>query len=171
MTREEAKDFQVAGTLNLGFFLVSALVLWPLGEVGFAWQLFKGYFIYWLVLLVGVFLSLLLQRFLRIESDPPSNAFILMNLILSLVTQVGWSAFAALSARTFAAGEAWWLQAVLYLLGFLTSYLALLVQQAFYRGSIYRFATGVAAIVAYLVFAFWPAAARALYGWFFGLFE
>ena len=41
--------------------------------------------------------------------------------------------------------------------------------QAFFQGSIYRMINAIISVAAYVVFAVWPAAGRALYGWFFGL--
>jgi hypothetical protein len=170
MAQDETLDFKIAGTLNLGFFVVGALLLWPLGEVGLVWQLFKGYFIYWIVLVFGIFLGLLLQRVFRIEDDPPGDAYIILNILLSVPLQIGWSAFVALSVNEFAANEPWWLQAILYFIGFLSAYLTLLVIQAFYRGSIYRHLTSLVGLAAFILFALWPASARFLFGWFFGWF-
>ncbi len=45
------------------------------------------------------------------------------------------------------------------------------VTTAFYCGSIYKVVDLPLALIAYLVFAAWPAAARALYGWLFTLLE
>lgn len=167
---DETLDFKIAGTLNMGFFAVGALLLWPLGEGGLIWQLFKGYFVYWLVLVLGIVLGRLLQRVFHIEDDPPRDAFIILNILMSVPLQVGWSAFVVLSVKEFAANDAWWLQTILYFVGFLSAYLTLLVIHAFYRGSIYRHLTSQLALAGFILFAVWPAAARFLFGWFFGLF-
>ena len=58
---------------------------------------------------------------------------------------------------------------VLYGIGLLSSYLAFAVATSFYQGSIYKVVALPLALIAYLAFCLWPAAARAIYGWFFAL--
>lgn len=165
------RNLQVAGALNVGFYLISALLLWPAGKAGFSWALGKGYLLFWLVLVAVVLAGRGLQRIFRMKSDPPSRPYILLNLLLSVAVQTGWSAFTALTARSFALGASWWLAAVIFLLGFVAAYLALLVVQGFFSGSLYRMAAAVATVVAYPLFALWPAGARLLFEWFFQLFS
>jgi hypothetical protein len=156
--------------LNAIFLLLIALLLWPLGKAGLAWHLTKGYLLFWIIAGVTFCLIILIQRLCRVETDPPSNAYVLMNLVVSAILQAGWSAFAALTVNGFATGTPLWLSVFLYAIGLISSYLIFMVVSAFYSGTIYRTVNAAIAIVGYIVFSIWPASARALYGWFFNLF-
>jgi hypothetical protein len=41
---------------------------------------------------------------------------------------------------------------------------------AFYQGTLYKMVNGPLALISYILFAEWPALARAIYGWFFSVF-
>ena len=160
----------VAGLLLVVFLVVAALALWPLGKVGLVLQLAKGYVFFWVVLSFTWWVLRLLQGILRIESDPPSSAYVFTNLGLSAFVQAGWSAFAALAVTSVAADSSTWLTLGLHLVGFFSSLVASVMVGAFYQGTLYKFVNGPLALLSYIVFAVWPAAARATYGWFFGFF-
>lgn len=153
--------------VNGAFYMVSALLLWPLNKAPLSGQLAKGFCVFLIILLFAITLGVLLQKLFRIEDDPPSDAFVIMNILISGVVQLGWAAFAALAAREHAAG-AWWVAgSLVYLVGLIASWLAQMLTGAFFQGSIYKTITGLVALIGYLLFAFLPGAARALFGWFF----
>ena len=160
-----------AGLLLVVFLVVATLALWPLGKMELVLQLAKGYALYWVVLSFTWWVLSLLQRILRIESDPPSSAYVFTNLGLSAFVQAGWSAFAALAVTNVAAGSTTWLILGLHLAGFFSSLVASVMVGAFYQGTLYKFVNGPLALLSYIAFAIWPVAARAVYGWFIGFFS
>ena len=159
-----------AGVFLVVFVVVTALALWPLDKVGLVLQLGKGYALFWVVLSFTSWVLGLLQRMLRIESDPPSSAYVFTNLALSAFVQAGWSAFAALAVTGAAASSSMWVALGLHLTGFLSSLVASVMVGAFYQGTLYKFVNGPLALVSYILFAVWPALGRTIYGWFFGFF-
>jgi len=107
LTKEQQKtlwEVIVAGLLLFVFLVVATVALWPLGKMELVLQLAKGYALFWVVLSFTWWVLSLLQRILRIESDPPSSAYVFTNLGLSAFVQAGWSAFAALAVTGVAAG-------------------------------------------------------------------
>lgn len=173
LTEEHQKtlwEVIAAGLFLVVFLVVAALALWPLGKVGLVLQLAKGYALFWFVLSFTSWVLGLFQRILRIESDPPSPAYVVTNLALSAFVQAGWSAFAALAVTGVAAGASPWLVLGLHFAGFLSSLVASVIVGAFYQGTLYKFVNGPLALLSYIIFAGWPAVGRAIYGWFFGFF-
>jgi hypothetical protein len=85
--------------------------------------------------------------------------------------QAGWSAFAALTVRGFVAGAPAWLALILHLVGALSCLVAFFAVSSFYQGHIYKLISLPLALVGYVVFSAWTPGARALFGWFFDLFE
>ena len=173
LTEEHQKtlwEVIAAGLFLVVFLVVTALALWPLDKVGLVLQLAKGYALFWLVLSFTSWVLGLFQRILRVESDPPSNAYVVTNLALSAFVQMGWSAFAALAVTGIAPSSSMWVALGLHLAGFLSSLVASVMVGVFYQGTLYKFVNGPLALLSYILFAVWPAAARTIYGWFFGLF-
>jgi hypothetical protein len=68
------------------------------------------------------------------------------------------------------AGAAGWIVGLLYVVGFLASYIGEQVVGAIFTGTIYQLANLVLALLGFVMFALWPAVARALFGWFLNLF-
>ncbi len=156
--------------LSVLFVAVAALVLWPMGRAALALSLGKGYAVFWAAVWVSVLLLGGVERALRLDPDTHYRSYVAVNLMASAFLVAGWAAFAALGARDFAAGASAWTATVLYTTGFLSSYLAFVVATAFYRGGVYKVVDLPLALAGYLVFAAWPAAGRAAYGWLFSLF-
>lgn len=159
-----------AGAFTVLFLGLSALLLWPFGKATLAIQLAKGYVVFWVVLSFASWVLGLIHRMFRVESDPPSSAYVFTNLGLSAFLQVGWPAFAVLAVSGLLAGSSTWLVAGLHLTGFLSSLVASVMVGAFYQGTLYKFINAPLALISYIIFAVWPALGRALYGWFFALF-
>lgn len=131
------------------------MVLWPMGKAGFAGHLAKGLCLFAIVVVLAVGVSPLIQRLFRIESDPPSNVFVIMNLVLSGALQLGWAAYAARAAVSYAPGASFWIAAAVYVVGFLSSLLSHALVGAFYRGHLYSMVNALLAVGGYLVFAIW----------------
>ncbi|HEV7238302.1 MAG TPA: hypothetical protein VGQ36_03605 [Thermoanaerobaculia bacterium] len=146
-------DLLIAAGVNGILFVVSALVLWPMGKASLAGQLAIGLCLFAILIGLVVWVSAGLQTLFRIEEDPPSKAFVIMNLAVSGALQVGWSAYAALAAGRAALGASLGIAATLYVVGFLSSFLASVVVGAFYHGHLYKMVNALLAIVGYLVFA------------------
>lgn len=163
-------ELLLAAGINGAFFILAALLLWPFGQVALVGHLAMGWLLYVVVGGLALLLSVVLHSLFRIEIDPPSDACMLLNLAVGAVVQLGWAAFAALAVVALTPGAASPTTIALYFVGLLASWLSTVVTGAYFQGSVYKSANALAAIVGYAVFAFWPGAARALYGWFFAWF-
>jgi hypothetical protein len=130
----------------------------------------KGYWLFWIVLILGASALVLCRRIFRVDLDTRFDAYVLSALAVSSFLQAGWSAYAALTVRAFAAGASVWTAAALYVVGLLSCYVAFAVVSAFFMGSLYRTINLPLAAASFTVFCLWPAAGRTLYGWFFDLF-
>ncbi len=168
--QKELFDYLFAVVLNISFLALAALLLWPLGEAILAWRLAKGYWVFWVVLFWTSIIILLLQRILRVDMYSHYDAYVISGLIVSGLLQLGWSAFAALLVHYFTADASIWIDIVLYGVGVFSCYVACVIVSVFYMGSIYRFTNLMLSMSSFIVFSFWPAAARVIYGWFFDLF-
>jgi len=167
---KELFDYLFANVLNLVFLALMALLLWPLGKATMAWSMAKGYWIFWITLFVTAAILVLFRRIFRVDMDSHFDAYVISALAVSGFLIAGWSAFAALVVRSFVVGSSVWVVAALYVVGALSCYIAFSVISAFYGGSIYRTVNLPLAVVSFIVFSVWPAAGRAIYGWFFDLF-
>lgn len=169
--QKELFDLLFAVALNILFVALVALLLWPLGRASMAFRLAQGYGIFWLAMDALTVLLLLFRRIFRVDMYSHFDAYLISALAVSGFLQAGWSAFAALTVRDFAAGAPVWTAAALYVVGFLSCHVAFQIVAAYYSGSIYRYVNVLLAFVSFVVFSVWPAAARVLYGWFFDLFN
>ncbi|HEX8634622.1 MAG TPA: hypothetical protein VF703_10780 [Pyrinomonadaceae bacterium] len=168
--RKEQFEALFASVLTILFFALSALLLWPAGQAMMAFHLMKGYWLFCLVIYVTSVAVVLLQRVFRVDIDSHVDAYIISSLAVSGFLQAGWSAFAAFTVHNFIAVAPAWAVVILYLVGFLSCYIAFLVVSMFYAGSIYRQTNILLALTGFIIFSVWPAAGRAIYGWFFELF-
>jgi len=168
--REEALDYLIALGLNVIFVALVALLLWPLGKTTLALRLTKGYVILWVVTVVTGAVLYWLQRLFRADTHNHYDAYLISNLFHGVLLLAGWSAFAALTVGSFVEGVPLPVAAILWLVGFLSSYVAFTVLTALYPGIIYKVVNGALALISFLVFAVWPASGRAIYGWFFDIF-
>lgn len=169
--QKELFDSLYATALSIVFFGLAALALWPLGSASVVWRLVKGYWLFCVALPVTALLLLLFRRVFRVDLDTHFDAYVLSALAVSGFVQAGWSAFAALVVRDAAGAATWPAAAALYAVGFLSSYVASAVVAVYYSGRIYRYVNIPLACAGFVLFGLWPAAARAVYGWFFDLFR
>lgn len=159
-----------ASVLNFAFLAVAALLLWPIGHGRLVLRLLMAYWLLWGVLgVVTVAIALVIRRF-RVDTDVPSNAYLLSNAFIGAVVTACWAAFAALLTGGAAAGEPVWAAGILYVVGLLSSWIAFTVVSMVYQGTLYRSVNLPVALLGFVLFAAWPAAARATFGWFFRLF-
>ena len=168
--QKELFDFLFAYVLNVIFLALAALLLWPLGKAPLALSLVKAYWLFWNLMVVSAGVLLLFQRIFRLDLYSHSDAYVISGLAVSCFLQAGWSAFAALLVRDFAADAPGWVVVAVYAVGVLSWYVAGVIVGAFYMGGLDRLVNQALAVLSFVVFSLWPAAARALYGWFFDLF-
>ncbi len=168
--KRAGQEILIVPGLNLLFLTLIALVLWPMDRAALAYSMAKGYALLWAALWISVMLLSLVERVLRRDPETHYRSYISVNLLVSAFLVAGWSAFAAFTVGSSAAATPIWAAAVLYVIGFLSSYLAFVVATEFYSGSVYKVVNLPLALVSYLVFVAWPAAGRAVSGWFFSLF-
>lgn len=171
LDRASAEAWQVIAAVALCLLLpaLAALVLWPAGMAGMGLTLLKGFGLFWLVVLVVFVPAAWVQRRLRVDMYSHPDAFVVSNLLVDGLLMLGWTAFAALLMRDAAASAGLWVTCVLYLLGLLSGVVACQVLGSFYSGQVYKFAGLLVACVGFVLFAVWPAAARASFGRLFGL--
>lgn len=173
LTHDDQKqlfDAIIAGTLNMVFLALIALLLWPLGRPLLAWRLAKGYVIFWIVVCVIAGLVRLLQGLLRVNLYDHANAYVVSNLVACCLLQAGWSAFAALAVQGLTGGASNWMTLVLYFTGGASCLIAFSIVTAFYQGQIYKLFSLPLALITFIVFSVWPAVGRVVFGWFFDLF-
>ena len=172
MEDEQAYLFEIvlALTINLLFLALAALVLWPLGRAALALALAKGYVVFWLTVRLTAGLLALLQRAFRVNLYDHSDAYIISGLAVGGLMQAGWSAYAALAVRGFTADASAGAAVALYAVGTLSCLAAFYVVSAFYQGHIYKLTNIILALSGFALFAAWPAAARAAFGWYFNFF-
>ena len=168
--QKEVFDLLFAGVVNVVFLALVALLLWPLGKPVLAFRLAKGYGVLWIVTIVIVLLASRLQDFFRVDIYTHADAYVISNLVVSCLLQVGWSAFAALTIQGFLASAPVWIVAALCLVGALSCLVAFFVVSAFYYGHIYKMISLPLALISFTVFSVWPASGRVMFGWFFDLF-
>ena len=167
----EAWQVIVAVVLCVLFPALAALALWPAGRAGLGLSLLKGFGVFWLVVLVVYSLAAFVQRRLRVDLYSHPDGFAVSNIVVSGVLMLGWTAFAGLVAGGAAAGAGVWAACGVYACGFLSGVVACQVVGSFYGGHVYKFACLILACAGFPLFAAWPAAARAVFGWFFDLFS
>lgn len=163
--RELAEQVRWNLIWNLLILAVLAVLFLPLRRWGLLWEITRGYGYLWGGLMIGAGLMYRLQRLLRIEDDPPTDAYLLTGASVGVVLLTAWGGYSALVIRESAAGAPWWAAAILWFGGVLAAHGAFSVVSAIYQGSFYRYVNAPVALAAYALFAAWPQAARALFGW------
>ncbi|HEX8336234.1 MAG TPA: hypothetical protein VF621_05855 [Pyrinomonadaceae bacterium] len=172
LDRASAEAWQVIVAVALCLLLpaLAALALWPAGRAGAGLRLFKGFWVYWVVVSVVFVVAAWIQRRLRVGIYSRPDAFVVSNLLVSGVLMAGWADFAALVTREAADGAGLGAACLLYLFGLLSGVVACQVVGSFYSGHVYKFACLMVACACFILFAAWPAAGRAAFGWFFAIF-
>lgn len=166
MTRDEGSDHIRWGVVwNVMVLVVIAVMLLPIGRWRLLWELTRGFAVLWGALLMAAWLMYLLQHRLRVEDDPPSDAFVLSNMAVCVVLLVIWGGYSALLVRASTTGAPLWVSILVHAAGVLAAHAAFSAICAVYVGSIYRMLSLGSAVGSFALFAAWPAAARALFGW------
>lgn len=162
-------DLGIGVALALVWFGLGALMLWPFEQAALCGHFVKGYPLLVGALIGAMVVCLVVHRVFRMESDPASDAFVITNVLVSGLVQAGWAAFVALEVAGVTPGATLGLSVVAHFVGFVASYVTTATTGAFFQGGIYKTACIVVSAGAYVVFAIWPGAGRAVYGWFFGM--
>ena len=172
LDRASAEAWQVIAAVALCLLLpaLAALALWPAGMARVGLSLLEGFGVLWVVVFVIHALAAWVQRRLRVDLYSHPDAFVVSNLLVSSVLMLGWTGFAVLVTRDAAAAAGFWLAGVLYLFGLLSGVVACQVLGSFYSGHVYKLACLLIACAGFALFAVWPAAAHAAFGWLFGRF-
>ena len=174
LMKDEQKDlFEIVlgVVIDVLFVALAALALWPLGHARLALTLAKGYVVFWLTVRATAGVLDMLQRAFRVNLYDHSDAYIISGLAVGGLMQAGWSAFAALAVRDLTADVSTWVAVALYATGALSCFAATYPVGAFFQGHIYRFSNLIIAPLSFALFAAWPVAARAAYGWYFDFFR
>lgn len=166
----EAWEFVVGLVVNALFLGLVALLLWSLGGPALAAPLAKGYAVLWCATAFTAISVGVIQAMLGLDPTYNLNLYVSPGVAFGAALLTCWSAFAALTVSGPAAGAPTWTKVALYGLGFAASFFGYWVVSSFYQGHLYKVINLPLSLASFLVFALWPAAGRALYGWFFGLF-
>lgn len=163
--REFAEQVRWSLIWNLLILAVLAVLFLPMRRWGLLWEITRGFGYLWGALMIGAGLMTWLQRLLKVQDDPPTDAYLLTGAAVGVALLTGWGGFSALLVREAASGAPVWAAAILWFGGLLAAHGAFSVVSAVYIGSFYRYVNAPVALAAYALFAVWPAAARALFGW------
>lgn len=172
LMRDEQHDvFEtlLAVTLNIIFLSLVALLLWPLGKTMMAVHLTWGYGFFWILIDATSLLLALFRKIFRVDMDTHFDAYLISSLLVSSFLQAGWSAFAAITVRSFTADASVWMALLLYVAGALSCYIAFIMVASVYQGHLYKYINLPLAFVSFAVFSVWPRAGRLLYGWLIDL--
>jgi len=156
-----------AFVIALLFLLLTTLILWPLSKLAIALLFAKGYGVLLVLLIAVTLLDAVIRQVFRIDEDSHFDLYVLYGSIFSGTLQIGWSAFAAIAVHNVIAGVPIWGLIILFLLGFLSCYVAASFIAVFFSGKIYQILNLILAVISFVVFAIWPASAQWLFGWFF----
>jgi hypothetical protein len=166
VTRNEgAESIRWGVVWNVVILVVIAAMLLPVRRWGLLWELTRAFGVLWGVLLLAAWLMFIIQRRLRIEDDPPSDAYVLSNMAVCVVPLVIWGGYTALLVRGSTIGAPLWVSILVHTAGVLAAHAAFSAICAVYTGSIYRMISLGSAAGSFALFAAWPPAARALFGW------
>ena len=162
--RELALSLITALGINILFLGVAALVYWLLSVPQMIGRLALGFAVLWGSLLVVVALSQVIQTVFRLNLYDHYLRYVLMNLLFSALPLLGFCAFAALQVHQVVAGFSIGGGITLFVIGFLACYTAHAIVTTFFHGQLYALINAGLGLCGYLVCAFWPGAARALFG-------
>ncbi|NJM42527.1 MAG: hypothetical protein HC853_18205 [Anaerolineae bacterium] len=154
--------------LNALFIFLTALVLWPLGYIGLAWSLAKGFGLLWVATFGSIVLSNFIEQRFRVNLYDRPNTHLALNVLLSSALVCAWSAIAmnTLQNAISASGNVpLWLAVALHIVGLLACYAGFVVVTAFYRGTFYGLVGLGLALLCFVVFTLAPAIAKTLGGW------
>jgi hypothetical protein len=162
--REFAADIVIGLGINVAFMLLAALAYGLLGVPQMILQLLGSYAALWGVMVIISVALAFIHRLFRLNLYDHTNAYTLLNVIASALPLLAFAAVLALRTHDVAFGSIAFVIA-LFVIGFLACYIAHAVVTPFFGGQIYVLVNLVAVLGAFILFAFWPAAAHALFGW------
>ena len=147
--------------------LVLSPLLWGFGALGLLWRAAAGYGALYLAALATALFTTLLLRALGLHPDSGRGYDVRLfgGLAVSVLLMAAFAALVALSVAGAAAAAPGWAAALFYAGGLLACYGGFVMITAVYLGGAYRVAALAVCVVAYLLFAIAPPAARLLFGW------
>jgi hypothetical protein len=148
-------EILVAVVLNVIFLALVALLLWPLGKAMLALRLAKGYGLLWFLVYVTFLLLSHIQNLFRVNIYDRHWAFVISNLAVSCLLQVGWAVFAALAIHSFVAGSPVGIMVVVYAVGILSCLISFFAVSSFYQGQIYKIISLPLATISFGLFSVW----------------
>jgi hypothetical protein len=158
LTHDDQNDLfevLVAGTLNVVFLSVIALLLWLIGSPGLAFDLAKGCGLLWIVIFVSTALLRVAHHLLRVNIYDHGNAYVISNLVVSCLLQIAWSIFAGVTVHRFIMGTSFWVGVTLYGIGVVSCLVAFFAVSAFFQGHIYKLISLPLALVVFIGFSVW----------------
>ncbi len=155
-------DLLIASALCVVFFLVAGILLWFAGQSVFFWQLAGGFVLFTLGVLAVALIGTLIQSIARINMYDRTNTYIGLNVILSALPMLIWTAYAAHLASGAVNGFGMLSAAATHLIGFLSCYAAHTMVHSQFRGTIYAMITLPIGLLGYALFAVFPWLARLL---------
>src|SRR5687768_368478 len=85
-----------ASIMNLAFLAFAAVLLLPIGRGMLVLRMLGAYWLLWAVLgVLTLGIAVIIRRF-RVDTDVPSDAYLLSNAFVAAVVTACWAAFAAL---------------------------------------------------------------------------
>jgi hypothetical protein len=148
-------EILVALALNILFLALAALLLWPLDRLRLALDLAKGYGVLWMATGATAVLVHRVQSWFRVNLYDHPNAYVISNLAVSCVLQVGWSAFAALAVHGSVARVPVWVAVTLYAVGLLSCLIAYFAVSSVYQGTVYKMISLPVALAGFVVVVWW----------------
>lgn len=155
-------DLLIALALCAVFFLVAGIVLWLAGQSVFFWQLAGGFVLFTLGVLAIALIARLIYGVARINMYDRANAYVALNIVLSVLPMLIWTAYAAHLASGAVNGFGLMSAAATHLTGALSCYAAHTMVHSQFRGTIYALVTLPIGLVGYALFAVFPWMARLL---------
>lgn len=160
--RSAIGDLLIAVGLCAVFFLVAGILLLFAGQSVFFWQLAGGFVLFTLGVLAIALVGTLIQSVARINMYDRTNTYIGMNIVLSALPILIWTAYAAQLASGAVNGFGLLSAAATHATGFLSCYAAHTMLHSQFRGTIYAMITLPIGLLGYVLFAVFPWMARAL---------
>jgi hypothetical protein len=155
-------DLLIALAICATFFLVAGILMWFAGQSVFFWQLAGGFVLFTLGVLAISLIGMLIQAAARINMYDRTNIYVGLNIVLSALPVLVWTAYAAHLASGAVNGFGMLSAAATHLVGFLSCYAAHTMVHSQFRGTIYALITLPIGLLGYVVFAVFPWLARIL---------
>jgi hypothetical protein len=163
--KDAASKMLIIVVINIVYLLLTGLVLWLFGAGSRTLALAAGFGLLWLALLMFSAAGVTIERVLRFNLNDRFVGFVAVNMLTSVPLVLLWAMFLGEWARAGAA--AGFSAILLYLVGFVGSYIGYTVVTSLHTGTLYRMVCLPAAVIGFIVFALVPAPGQSVFGWLF----